>query len=94
MLAKTLYRIVKYGDVEYLQYLKTYNVLFLKWTKWKYIPYPCSSVYMPHVISSRISKYNNLKKFILCFPDIEMYYETEFLERKKIAEEEKLTKKK
>lgn len=80
----TTYRIIKSGRQEFLEYLKIYKwFFFFKIEKWEKIPYPCSKG-LPQFISNLQLEYrSNVKKFVLKYPDINVYFKTEYLERKK-----------
>jgi hypothetical protein len=81
MITKTAYRVFDRKGIKYLQYLKLYKFLFIKWYEWEDIPYPDDKGKLQFV-TDRIPKYKNLKKFILEFLEIEDYFKTEYVERK------------
>lgn len=81
MTSKTTYRVYEKKGVKYLQYLKLYKFLFIKWYDWEYVPYPDKKD-KQQVLTDKDSKYKNLKRFILDYLDIEDYFKTEYVERK------------
>jgi len=79
---KTKYRIYLYKGIKYLLYKKVYGFWFIKWSKWLTIKYP-NDVGKPKIICDKIPEYENLKKFIIKYPNIKNYFKSnEFLERK------------
>ncbi len=82
MTTKTAYKVLELKGIEYLQYLKSYRfLLFFKYYKWVFVPYP-NLKEKPHFVNSLIPEYKNLRKFIIKYPDIDDYFKTEYLERK------------
>jgi hypothetical protein len=83
MITKTAYKVLSIKGVNYLQYLKPYRLLwFFKLYRWEYIPYP-NEKGKPQVITDRLHEYLIIRKFVLKYPDIDEYFKTEYVERKK-----------
>lgn len=82
MIKKTKYKIVRYKGVKYVFYLKIYKFWFIKWSKWLPIPYP-NEKGMVKYVCNRIQEYKNLNHFMIRFIDIDVYFKTLYVERKK-----------
>lgn len=82
MTTVTAYKILEIGGTQYLQYLKPYMWFwFFKTYNWVAIPYP-NQKGKSQVICDKIPEYHILRKFIIKYPNIEDYFNTEFKERK------------
>jgi hypothetical protein len=78
----TTYKILEVGGTQYLQYLKSYKWFwFFKTYNWVSIPFP-NAKGKPQVVCDKINEYHLVKKFIIKYPNIENYFNTEFKERK------------
>lgn len=82
MQKKTKYKIVRHRGVKYLYYQKYYKFWFIKWSEWLPIQYP-NQKGKPRYICNLIPDYKNLNMFMLKYLDVDEYFKTEYLERKK-----------
>lgn len=82
MIKKTKYKIVLHKGVRYIFYQKNYKFWFVKWFKWLPIPYPNEKGKVKYVCD-RIREYKNLNHFMIHFIDVELYFKTLYVERKK-----------
>jgi hypothetical protein len=81
MTTVTAYKVLQQKGTKYLMYLRLYKFWFIKWYAWECIPYP-NEKGLPQVVCNKITKYKELKKFILEYLDVEDYFKKEYVERK------------
>lgn len=82
MTTVTAYKILNIKGVEYLQYLKSYKwFFFFSRYDWCFVPYP-NDKGKHQIVCSKIPEYHILRKFIIKYPDVEIYFNSEYVERK------------
>lgn len=83
----TQYRIIPYNGVRYLQYKKRKRFLFFSWEGWSFVPYQPEWNYTYFYRSYVNTDNGGCQYFVTKYPNIQDYFEGDYIKMKKHCDE-------